>query len=301
MHKLQFIIKPSLVIGFLGAAVVLMWGATAWLRLLAVSVPPLELTGIALLAAAVCSRLLPGSRSLLSTMARHYPWYVWPVVGIGLVGGAGFYFAALAWAPAAQTVVITYSWPLLFAIASDVHGGRRPSPLTLAGLLLAFAGVYVMQESGQGPFPHAWLGYACGVASGLCWVLYSLFLQVCARSIEPDYPAFFSFAAVLALLLQAVFGGFVWPQTTSAWLAISILGIGPYGLGFMAWGYVVHNGNPRVIPVLPYAVPAVAAGLLVLTGHSQPTMALIVGCALVGIACAAIMIDPAVRKSKAGA
>src|SRR5699024_11780250 len=52
MHKLQFIIKPSLVIGFLGAAVVLMWGATAWLRLLAVSVPPLELTGIALLAAA---------------------------------------------------------------------------------------------------------------------------------------------------------------------------------------------------------------------------------------------------------
>src|SRR5699024_4727449 len=128
--------------------------------------PPLELTGIALLAAAVCSRLLPGSRSLLSTMARHYPWDVWPVVGIGLVGGAGFYFAALACAPAAQTGVITYSSPLLIAIASDVHGGRLPAPLTLAGLLLACAGVYVMQESGQGPFPHACLGYACGVASG---------------------------------------------------------------------------------------------------------------------------------------
>jgi drug/metabolite transporter (DMT)-like permease len=77
----------------------------------------------------------------------------------------------------------------------------------------------------------------------------------------------------------------MWPDTASAWVASIVLGIGPYGLGFIAWGYIVRHGNPRVVPVLPYAAPVVAVITLILAGQSQPTLSLFAGCALVLIAC----------------
>ncbi|HET7314270.1 DMT family transporter [Salinisphaera sp.] len=281
--------RPAFRIIGLSGVVIFLWGVTAWLRMLAGSVPPLELTGIALIGAALSSCLLTGPRGATWSAIRRHPWYAWLTVGAGLVGGAAFYFAALTYAPAAQVVVITYSWPLLFAIASDVYSHRRPAPLTFVSLFVGLAGVGVMHGTTAAPSADAWLGYVYALASGLCWVAYSLFVQVYSRPIASAYPAFFAVGAVAALLLQAATGGLVWPGSTGAWTASIILGIGPYGLGFLAWGYVVRHGNPRIVPVLPYAVPAVAAITLVLVGRVQPTLTLWAGCALVIMACVASM------------
>jgi len=279
--------SPVYRIAGLSVLVVLLWGITAWLRMLAADVPPLELTGIALIGAAVSSRMLPGTRGALTFALREHPWYAWLAIIAGPIASAAFYFAALAYAPAAQVVVITYSWPLLFAITSDVYSRRRPAPLTFFSLCLGLAGVAVMQGWATAPSVDAWLGYAGALLAGLSWVGYSLFLQVYSRAVAPAYPAFFAAGAVLALTLQAGFGGLIWPGSLSAWAACVALGIGPYGLGFVAWGYVVRHGNPRIVPVLPYAVPVVAAITLVLAGRTQPTLPLLVGCMLVLLACAA--------------
>lgn len=285
MRSSQLFNKPVYRIAGLSGVVILLWGLTAWLRMLAGGIPPLELTGIALVGAAVCSHLLPGTRGAFMTAVRQHPWYVWLFIVGGLIGSAAFFFAALAHAPAAQVVVITYSWPLLFAIASDVYSRRRPAPLTFASLFVGLAGVAVMHGITQTPSLNAWLGYAASLASGLCWVLYSLCLQVYSRPVTSAYPAFFTLGALVALGLQAATGGLVWPPSLTAWATSIILGIGPYGLGFLAWGHVVRHGNPRIVPVLPYAVPAVAAITLVLAGRTQPTLSLLAGCALVITAC----------------
>jgi len=288
MFRIMTTIKPIAMIGVLSVFVVLMWGATAWLRLLSMNVPPLELTAIALCAAAVTSWLLRGRSNFARGAIGHHPWYVWLTVVVGLVGSSGFFYTALNYAPAAQVVVITYSWPLLFAIASDVYSGRRPSPWTLVGLLIGFAGIYVMQGAAHGPSAHAWLGYACSLASGLCWVGYSLLFQVYKRPVAAAYPVFFIVGAATALLLQMTVGGLVWPGSSVAWLASIVLGVGPFGLGFIAWGYIVQHGNPNVVPVLPYGVPVVAAITLIMAGHSQPSLSLFVGCALVIAACVVV-------------
>lgn len=277
--------QTALRIAGLSIVVVLLWGITSWLRLLAGSIPPLELTGIALIGAALSSHMLPGTRGALKFAVRDHPWYVWPIIAGGMIGGAGFYFAALAYAPASQVVVIAYSWPLLFAIVSDVYNGRRPTPLTFVSLLLGLAGVIVMHGLGQTPSLNDLLGYAGALSAGLCWTGFSLFLQVYSRPITPAYPAFLAASAITALTLQAGLGSLVWPESLSAWIACAVLGIGSYGFGFLAWGYVVHYGNPRIVPVLPYLVPAVAALTLVLVGRAQPTPPLVAGCALVTIAC----------------
>lgn len=267
------------------AVVILFWGLSAWLRILAIDIPPLELTGIALAGAAVTSLLLSGSRRMAAGAVREHPWYAWFVIVGSLVGSAAFFFVALAHAPAARVVVITYCWPLLFAISSDLYSHRRPAPLTFVALLLGLAGVAVMNGITQTPPLDAWLGYAASLASGLCWVIYSLFVQTYRRPLSSAYPAFFALGAVLSLTIQGALGGLVWPQTPMAWGASIVLGIGPYGLGFLAWGYVVRRGNPRIVPVLPYAVPAVSAAILVLAGQTELTLSLLAGCALVLGAC----------------
>lgn len=278
--------NPLYLVGVLSGLIVLMWSVTPWLRLFSEHVPPLELTGIALLSAALSSLLSSGRGSLKA--ACHHPWYAWAIVIGSFAGSSTFFYAALTYAPAPQAVVITYCWPLLFAIASDVYKGRHPAPVTLAGLLLGLVGVYVMQGGGQSPSLLAWLGYMCALGSGLSWVGYSLFMQVYPRPVAPAYPAFFLVAGVVSLGLQIPAGGLIWPGSLEAWLASIALGVGPYGLGFAAWGYVVRHGNPRVIPVLPYTVPVLATIMLVLAGYRQPTPSLFIGCLLVIVACGAV-------------
>lgn len=268
----------------LSVVVIVFWGLSAWLRILAIEIPPLELTGIALAGAAASSLLLAKLRTAVQSVRQH-PWYMWFIAVGSLIGSAVFFFVALAHAPAARVVVITYSWPLLFAITSDLYSHRRPAPLTFVALLLGLAGVAVMNGGAQSPAPDAWLGYAASLASGLCWVVYSLFVQVYPRSLTSVYPALFALGALTTLAIQAAIGGLVWPHTATAWAASIFLGVGPYGLGFLAWGYVVRRGNPRIVPVLPYAVPAVSAFILVLVGQTQPTLSLLTGCTLVIIAC----------------
>ncbi len=272
-------------VALLSALVVVFWGLTAWLRMVA-AVPALELTGIAMAGAAAGSWLLPGYAHPVRAALRQ-PWYAWVVIIAGMIGGAAFYFVALSYAPAEQVVVITYTWPLFFALASDARNHRRPSPWTLFALLLGLAGVAVMHGWSQTSHSDAWIGYTASLLSGLCWAGFSLFLQNYRRSVGQAYPAFFAASALVALVLQAAFGGLVFPQSLQGLTASLFLGIGPYGLGFIAWGYVVRHGNPRVVPVLPYAVPGVAAAALVLLGRAQPTIQLIAGCVIVMAACAA--------------
>lgn len=285
MRVIDPCVKSGVRVAVLAVVVIILWALSAWLRLLAMDVPPLQLTAIALAGAAVSSLLFSGNKRAAVRAVREHAWYVWVVIVGSLVGSAAFFFVALAHAPAAQVVVITYCWPLLFAITSDLYSRRRPSPLTFVALLLGLAGVAVMNGDAAAVSADAWLGYTASVASGVCWVIYSLFVQTCTRPLNPAYPAFFAAGALATLALQAISGGLVWPHTPVAWAASIILGVGPYGAGFLAWGYVVRRGNPRIVPVLPYAVPAVSAVILVLVGRTELTLSLLAGCALVIAAC----------------
>ncbi|NNC24189.1 DMT family transporter [Salinisphaera sp. USBA-960] len=268
----------------LAGSVVFLWGISSLLREIAARIPALELTAIALAAAACCSacfRPTDRKRAIVS-----HRWYAWLIVPLGLVGGAAFYFAGLEYAPPEQVVVITYTWPLLFALASDLLARRRPAPATLVGLFLGLAGVAVMHGVDEAPAASDWLGYLFGLAAGVCWVVYSVFVQRYSKPLGGAYPAFLAVGALVAIVGQALTSGLVWPSAATAITAAIVLGVGPYGLGFLAWSYVIRNGNPRIVPVLPYAVPVVAAVALVLCGQTAPTPQLALGCGMVFVACA---------------
>ncbi|ROO24296.1 hypothetical protein SAOR_15440 [Salinisphaera orenii MK-B5] len=280
--------RPELRVTALAIFVVVLWGMLPWLRALAGEVPALQLTAMAMGCAAVSSRLLPGSDSLRSALRAHPP-QAWLVIVGGMLGALTLYFAALSLAPAPQVVVIAYTWPLLLALAGDLYRRRPPSFVSILALLLGLAGVAILQGGGASLAGRVGLGCVAALGAGLCWAGYSLFVQVYARPVGSAYPAFFALAAVVALLLQAATQGLVWPLSPAALAAAAALGVGPYGLAFMAWAHVLQHGNPRVVPVLPYAVPGVAAAILVLTDHVEPTLRLALGCGVVALACVTAM------------
>jgi drug/metabolite transporter (DMT)-like permease len=65
------------------------------------------------------------------------------------------------------------------------------------------------------------------------------------------------------------------------WLALAALGIGPLGLAFLAWDYGTKHGDLPVLGTIAYAAPVLSTLLLVLLGLAQPTVQLMVACALV--------------------
>jgi len=80
-----------------------------------------------------------------------------------------------------------------------------------------------------------------------------------------------------------IFEPTIWPATTTAWLAVAALGIGPTGGAFYLWDHAVKRGDIRALGALSYAAPILSTGLLIVCGLAQPTSTLLIAALLVTV------------------
>lgn len=264
---------------------VVLWGAMPVLRNQAAAVPPLQMTAIALACAAAVEFLR--GRAVEGRPARtgtSVPWLRLGGLAVALVGAIAFYFVALNLAPAAQVTLVTYTWPLMFVSASEILTRGRVRSVVLAGGAVAFAGcaaLVLSDASAAGAGLDTLLGYLLGLASGGCWVVYSLLLRH-GRTLGPGaWPRVFLLGSAAALALHLGVEATLWPLPAHAVAISAAIGIGPYGLAFVAWAYGVRRGPARSVGLLAYAVPLVASALLIATGASEPGWPFAVGTAAV--------------------
>ena len=268
-----------------GVFSVLLWSALPVLRGMT-ALPPLQVAAIALGAAALLctmvARLNPASAPGIFPPNRAGYW----IAGVGgLAGALYFYFLALGLGDPAVVTLITYTWPLGFVLAVELRAGHRPRPTMLTGAIIAFAGITPLLAAGNGgPMPPAaWLG---GLASGGAWIAFSLYLRGAGPLSAGAWTGLFGRAAGGILLLHLATETTVWGQSGD-WLAAAAIGIGPYGLAFITWGYALRHGPAGLLGSLTYAVPVLASAALVALGRSpaDPRLALaaaaVVGGALI--------------------
>ena len=260
---------------------VVLWGAMPVLRNQADAVPPLQMAAIALACASLVEflrgRALEGRPAQTGTQV---PWLRLSGLAVALVGAIAFYFLALALAPAAQVTLITYTWPLMFVSASEILSRGRVRSVVLAGGAVAFAGcgTLVLGNAQAGSLQMATLGgYLLGLASGSCWVVYSLLLRYGSTLGPGAWPRVFLLGAATALALHLGVEATLWPLPLDALAISAAIGIGPYGLAFVAWAYGVRRGPARSVGLLAYAVPLVASALLIAIGASEPGWPFAVG------------------------
>ncbi|WP_310697995.1 DMT family transporter [Marinospirillum sp.] len=258
-----------------GVLTITLWALLPVLRNM-VQLPPMLTAAVAMASAALLSQLIG--------RWKREPASAWPfqnpkfwVMGAGaLTGALYFYFLALGEGDPAKVTLVTYTWPLGFVLVADRLAGKGLQIRTLMGGLVAFSGLapLVLSTSDGAATPP--LAYASGLAAGGCWILFSLYLRNNSAGGMHDYKQVFLSVSVMALLLHAVFESSPKQAAVSDWVIAMLIGIGPYGLAFIAWGFALGRSSSSLLGVLTYFVPVISAAFLVLIGWASLSVHLLV-------------------------
>ena len=265
---------------------IFLWASLASLATLLSNIPPFLLTGIGLVIGALVS--LPSLRSGLT------PWKIpLKTLLIGVYGLFGYHFMlflALQTAPAVEANLVNYLWPLLIVLLSPLF--TKSLSLNLRYVLAAISGfagaVLAITSGGSGfGFSSMEVGYFFALAAAVIWATYSLGTTKGPRFPTPAIGLFALASGVLAIGAHFLFEPAA-SISTSDWLLLLVLGVGPLGGAFYLWDAALKIGDPRRIGLLAFLTPLLSTALLVVvSGNSlswQLLLAtgLIVGGALLG-------------------
>jgi hypothetical protein len=255
----------------LGSGAIALWAFLALLSKVAQGVPPFELTALAFAISALLGLTIVAARGRLGALRQ--PALVWAHGVGGLFGYHALYFAALAFAPAAEANLINYTWPLLLALFAGPVLGLRLTRYHAAGIVLATLGGLLLTGTGLSMPGTAPLGYALAAGAAVTWALYSVLSRRLAAVPTEAVAGFCAGSAILAGVAHLLFEPDVMPSP-EAWLAIAALGIGPTGSAFFLWDIGMKQGDPRLLGTLAYATPVLSTALLCLGGYAPWTLAL---------------------------
>jgi len=265
-----------------GLGAIALWGALASLSVAAGAVPPFQMVAMTFAIGALLGIARARARGLAWSTLLGWPGRAWLVGVGGLFGYHALYFAALQLAPPAEANLVNYLWPLLIVLLSAPLAGERLGWPHLAGALMGFAGVALL-AFGRGltfSASHA-LGYALALGCAFTWSTYSVLSRRFGETPTDAIASFCAAAALLSLVCHLLFERTVWPQGTTAWLAVLALGVGPTGGAFYLWDHAVKRGDIRALGALSYATPILSTALLIVLGLAEPTSTLIIAALLV--------------------
>src|SRR5471032_1992592 len=271
-----------------GIGAIVLWGALATLSVTAGPIPAFQMVAMTFAIGAALGIARARWRGLPWGDLMRWPARVWLLGVGGLFGYHALYFAALQLAPPAEANLVNYLWPLLIVLLSaplaPANEREHLGWPHLLGALLGFAGVALLAVGRGVDFSGAYLaGYLLALGCAVTWSLYSVLSRRFGETPTDAVAAFCAAASLLSLVCHLLFEPTVWPATTTAWLAVAALGIGPTGGAFYLWDHAVKRGDIRALGALSYAAPILSTGLLIVCGLAQPTSTLLIAALLVTV------------------
>lgn len=246
--------------------VYVIWGSTYLaIRVVVQTLPPFLTAGLrVVIAGAVMYAWLRARGHAAPTWKQ---WRAASIVGVALLlGGNGLVVWSEQTIPSGLAALLVSVSPLWMAIFAWMRpGGRRPSSLGIAGLLLGFSGIVLLL--GPDVF-HLGVGLSAGLVALLIapisWAAGSVYSK---RAPLPPSP--FMATAVemmsggIALLLVSVLAGEPGRFDPAAgslqsWLALSYLAVFGSLVGFTAYIWVLHHAPLTLVGTYAYVNPVVA-------------------------------------------
>ena len=270
-----------------GLAAICLWGSLAALSVLAGPIPPFQMVAMTFAVGASIGIIRARYRGIGWAGLVHWPAKVW-LLGIGgLFGYHALYFGALQLAPPAEANLVNYLWPLLIVLLSAPLAGERLGWTHLAGAGLGFAGVALLAFGRGLQFTesHA-LGYALALGCAFTWAIYTVLSRRFGETPTDAIAGFCAASGLLSLVCHLAFERTVWPASTTAWLAVLALGLGPAGGAFYFWDHAVKRGDIRALGAVSYATPILSTAILIVCGLAEPTGALLLAALLVTVGAA---------------
>ena len=270
----------------LAIGAIVLWASLAALATSLSNIPPFLLTGIGLVVGSLISIPLSGFK----LSAWKVPSRTLMVGVYGLFGYHLMLFIALQTAPAVEANLVNYLWPLLIVVLAPLFSRHlKLGPRHTIAASAGFTGAAIAITSAgsvSGLFGFE-VGYLFAFAAAVIWATYSL--------MTTKLPAFPTSAIGLFGLVSGVLAigaHFVLEApaviSSSDWVLLVILGLGPLGGAFYFWDAALKIGDPRRIGLLAFLTPLLSTTLLlVVSGRALSwqllvATVLIVGGALLG-------------------
>lgn len=271
----------------LALAAIALWGSLAPLGVSLRHVPPFFLTG--------CALLIGSLIGLVLSRGQVRRWKVpIPTLALGIYGLFGYhflFFIALRHAPPVQVNLVNYLWPLGIVLMAPLFlPGIHLRAIHVVAAIVGFAGAALAIVGGTGAQDlaggFAW-GYIAALGSAFIWASYSLLTQR-----VPFFPSvaiglFGLVSGLLSLLCHVLLEPPV-TLTTTDWLLVVAMGMGPLGGAFYLWDAALKKGDARHIGLLSFLTPLLSTLALLWVRAESPSgsvalaAAMIVGAAVLG-------------------
>lgn len=263
----------------IGFTAVLMWALLALLTIGSAPVPPFLLNALCFAIGGTLGLIWTARRGL--AVLKTVSWRVYAFGTLGLFGYHFLYFTAFRIAPAAETGLIAYLWPLFIVLLSGLLPGERLAAQHVIGALIAFAGaaVIVLGRGGEGEVSA--LGLALAFACALTWAAYSVLSRRLGDVPTESVTVFCLATAGLSLVAHLALEQTVWPQGALGWASVLALGLGPVGAAFFTWDLGMKKGDIQILGVASYAAPLLSTLALVLAGITAPSYMILLAAVLI--------------------
>lgn len=265
----------------IGFTAVLMWALLALLTIGSSPVPPLLLNAICFGIGGLIGLIWTARRGF--SVLKGISWKVYAFGTIGLFGYHLLYFTAFRISPTAETGLIAYLWPLFIVLMSGLLPGESLSLRHILGAVIAFAGagLIILTKGGGAAEASSSLGLILAFGCALTWSAYSVLSRKLGNVPTESVTVFCIATAVLSLICHLWLEETLWPATTSGWLSMVLLGLGPVGLAFFTWDIGMKKGDIQMLGTASYAAPLLSTMALVLAGQAEASKWLLLAAVLI--------------------
>jgi drug/metabolite transporter (DMT)-like permease len=265
----------------IGFTAILMWALLALLAIGSAPVPPFLLNALCFGIGGGLALIWVAAGPGLGVL-RGVSWKVYAFGTIGLFGYHALYFTAFRIAPAAETGLIAYLWPLFIVLFSGLLPGERLGLLHVIGALVAFAGAALIvlsrgDTAAELPVAGLVLAFLCALA----WAAYSVLSRRLGAVPTETVTVYCLATAVLSVVAHLAFEQTVWPASNWGWLSVLALGLGPVGAAFFTWDVGMKKGDIQLLGVASYAAPLLSTLALIAGGRATATPMLLVAAVLI--------------------
>lgn len=264
----------------IGFSAILMWALLALFTIGSAPVPPFLLNALCFGIGGLIGLVWTARRGL--AVLRGVSWRVYAFGTLGLFGYHFLYFTAFRIAPAAETGLIAYLWPLFIVLFSGLLPGEKLRPMHIVGALVAFAGAALIVLRGGVDLDGASAaGLVLGFGCAITWAAYSVLSRRLGEVPTESVTVFCLATASLSTVAHLALEETVWPQDGLGWLAVFALGIGPVGAAFFTWDIGMKKGDIQLLGVASYAAPLLSTLALIAAGITPATPVIAVAALLI--------------------